>query len=251
MRIISVLNLKGGVGKTSTAVNLGAALARTGASVLLMDTDSAASATLHLGQLIDSQGMESVFIHGAKVADASTVETSTLGLHLIPASPGLADVDIMLAPRTGREFTLRKALAGALPYDWIIIDTPPGPGLVAVNALVASAWWLCPAVPAYLALAGVVDCLEFAREVHDGIGTCAQFSGVLLSQVDRRKRGHVEYVADARRERGFKCFKTMIPTCAPVEVAPAHGQTIFQRAPSSTAAQAFKQLALEVKRRTK
>jgi len=246
--IIALISRKGGVGKTTTAVNLSAALARSGKRVLLVDLDSQASASLSLGVDRGALAPSVADVLAGGVAVTQTVrETATDGLHLITASVDLVHADADLARSRGREGRLRAALgpiAGA--YDFIFLDCPPSLSLLPVNAVVASDAFLAPVVPQFLAASGITNLLAAAQRVAWDAGVRTRPLGVLLTMVDYRTRATRETIDMIRGELGTLVFAIEIRVNTRLAEAPRAGQTIFQFDPSATGAAAYQLLAEEL-----
>jgi len=242
--IIAILNNKGGVGKTTTAVNLAAALATPRRRVLLLDLDSQASASLWCGVTRDHLEPSSAdcLLHDYPVSKAIRV-TRTRNLDLVTGSLQLASTDLVLYGVPGRERVLRKVLDGVRPrYDIIVLDCPPGLSLIGVNALMAADAFLVPVTPQHLdiqALAGLLATVEHAR---DRLGLEARLLGILLLMMRRAATAETQRV---RTLYGDSAFRTEIPNSRALAEAPAAAQTIFQFAPDSPAADAFTRLAVE------
>ncbi|HEV3076452.1 MAG TPA: AAA family ATPase [Thermoanaerobaculia bacterium] len=246
--IIALISRKGGVGKTTTAVNLSAALARSGKRVLLVDLDSQASASLSLGVDRGALAPSVADVLAGAVAVAQTVrETATHGLHLITASVDLVHADADLARSRGREGRLRAALAPiAGAYDFIFLDCPPSLSLLPVNAVVASDAFLAPVVPQFLAASGITNLLAAAQRVAWDAGVRTRPLGVLLTMVDYRTRATRETIDLIRGELGTLVFAIEIRVNTRLAEAPRAGQTIFQFDPSATGAAAYQLLAEEL-----
>jgi chromosome partitioning protein len=246
--IIALISRKGGVGKTTTAVNLSAALARSGKRVLLVDLDSQASASLSLGVDRGALAPSVADVLAGGVAVTQTVrETATDGLHLITASVDLVHADADLARSRGREGRLRAALAPiAGAYDFIFLDCPPSLSLLPVNAVVASDAFLAPVVPQFLAASGITNLLAAAQRVAWDAGVRTRPLGVLLTMVDYRTRATRETIDLIRGELGTLVFAIEIRVNTRLAEAPRAGQTIFQFDPSATGAAAYQLLAEEL-----
>ena len=245
--IIALISRKGGVGKTTTAVNLSAALARSGKRVLLIDLDSQASASLSLGvdRAALAPSVADVLAGGVKVEHAVR-ETAIAGLHLVTASVDLMHADADLARSRGREGRLRAALAPiAGAYDFVFLDCPPSLSLLPVNAVVASDAFLAPVVPQFLAASGITNLLAAAQRVAWDAGVRSRALGVLLTMVDYRTRATRETIDLIRGELGSLVFAIEIRVNTRLAEAPRAGQTIFQFDPSATGAAAYQLLADE------
>ncbi len=248
-RIIAVVNQKGGVGKTTTAVNLGAYLARAGHRVLLIDLDPQANATSGLG--IDHQaltkGVYEVLVSPTAMADV-IVETPIENYHLAPATLSLAGATVELVPLERREYLLKDNLAELeTRYDYIIIDSPPSLGLLTINGLVAAREVLVPVQSEYYSLEGLGQLLETIDLVKQNLHPDLKMLGVVLTMYDPRFR-----LSSAVLEELYKyfpaeqIFRSVIPRNVRLAEAPSYGQTIFHYDPKSPGAKAYKKLAHEI-----
>ncbi len=249
--ILSVINNKGGTAKTTTAVNLSAALALRGRRTLLIDLDAQASASLSLG--IDRAGFKpsaaDVILAGRGIVGVIR-KTADDGLDLVTGSADLADADLQLVRLPGREHRLKDALAPIRAgYDFIVLDCPPSLGLLAVNSLVAADAFIVPSPPEYLALEGLVGLLEAVQRIHEGIGTASKLAGILLTKVDHRRKVTAEIVQVIRDHYRDQVFRTEIGVDVRLVEAPSFGKTIFQYDRGSAGAEAYRQLADEIIRR--
>jgi chromosome partitioning protein len=257
--VIGVVNQKGGVGKTTTTANLGAALARKGRRVLLIDIDAQANLTTHMGITTaeaDEEGMinEAVFpeftsydvLKGTKGIKDVRIERSER-LDVVPSSLLLSAADLELGGVVGRELILKRALVAVRDeYDVIVIDCPPALGLLSLNALAAVERVVIPVQSEYLALHGVRQLLDTIDQVRSIYNPSLIVGGVLICLHDSRKR-LARAVADTIRAYfGNLVFGTVIRTNVSLAEAPASGQTIFEYAPKSTGADDYSALAEEV-----
>jgi len=246
--IVAVANQKGGVGKTTTAVNLAAALAAGGRSVLLVDLDPQGNASTALGisRRERIEGTYSLLSGHASVA--SVVQpTATSGLDLIPAEPDLAGSEVELVQLPGREFRLKTKLAASAPqYGFVLIDCPPGLGLLTLNALVAADAVLIPLQCEFFALEGLSHLLRTITMVRRSLNPALAIQGILLTMHDRRNNLSELVAADARGFFGGQVFDTVIPRNIRVSEAPSHGQPVIQYDIRSAGAQAYLRLAEEM-----
>ncbi len=247
--IYAFANQKGGVGKTTTAVNLGAYLADAGCRVLLLDADPQANASSSLG--IEPASVR-VSIYDALIRRRSLVEiampTIHPGLYLVPSAPALAGAEVEMVSVLAREYLLRRALesiAGA--YDHVLIDCPPSLGLLTINALTsASDGVIVPIQCEYLALEGLGRLWHTIQLVRENLNPQLFISGMVLTMFDPRTNLSAQVVNEVRSHFPEQAFRTVIPRSVRLGEAPSYGQTILAYAPQSPGALAYKALAQEL-----
>jgi chromosome partitioning protein len=250
--ITALVSRKGGVGKTTTAVNLGAALAGMGKRVLLVDLDPQSSASLALGVPREQLAPSSAdVLLGGMPAWEAVRPTSTAGLSLMTASTDLQRADAELAVFSRKEGRLRQALAPlAEKYDHVLLDCPSSLSLLPVNALVASNAFIVPASPQYLAVTGVTNLIAAADRLSWTAGARTLPLGILLTMVDYRTKLQRRTVDRIRAEHGPLVFAIEVRINTRLAEAPEAGQTIFQYDPAATGAEAYRLLADEYLLRT-
>jgi len=249
MRSYALVNQKGGVGKTTTAINLGAFLALAGQRVLIVDNDPQANATSSLG--IDSStvaaGLYEALIKGRSANDC-LLHNTRLKLWLLPSSPALAGAQIELVEIPQRESLLRRTLADVQDrFDYILIDCPPSLGLLTVNGfLAASSGVLIPVQCEYLALEGLSQLIGTIQRVRSGLFPGLAVRGLLLTMFDARTNLSREVEADIRGHFGDQVFRTVIPRSVRLAEAPSHGLPISAYDPGSTGGRGYLALAQEL-----
>jgi chromosome partitioning protein len=245
---IPIINNKGGVGKTTTTVNLAAGLGRTGRRVLVVDIDSQGSASFALGiERDDLEPSTAAVLFGEKRPSEVVRPTATTNVDVLTGSLRLADTDTKLSATDGREKRLAKALAGVKKqYDTILIDCAPSTSLLTINALVAADAFIIPVAPSYLSLEGVVSLGEVVKNVRMNLGEAAPVLGVLLTMVQRDDEQTRAIINEVRSHYGGKVFDTEIRTDPAIEKAPTLGQSVFEYAPESQGAREYQALVDEV-----
>ena len=248
-RIYTIVNQKGGVGKTTTAINLGAYLGYYGQRVLLVDTDPQGNATSSLG--VDKStvrnGTYEVIIRSVPVGP-QVLHNPRLKLSLLPATQSLAGAEVELVEIQRREYKLREALRSVTDrYDYILVDCPPSLGLLTVNGLVAANdGILIPVQCEYLALEGLGQLTQTINRVRSGLFPELEVRGVVLTMYDGRTRLATDVVAEVRKYFPDQVFESVIPRSIRLAEAPSYGIPISIYAPESSAAKAYAALAREL-----
>lgn len=247
--IIAVLNQKGGVGKTTTTINVAAALAKSGKSVLVVDLDPQANATSGLG--IDKNSLQfsiyNVLTDSVPAADV-TVHTHIDGLSVLPATTSLAAAEQELVSVLSRETVLKQAM-GTLVYDYILIDCPPSLGLLSINALVAADSVLIPVQTEFYALEGLGLLMQTIQRVQAGLNQNLRLKGVVMTMVDARNALSGQVIAEVKKHFGEHVFQTFVPRNVRLAESPSYGKTIFEHDKWSKGARAYKALAKEMSTR--
>ncbi len=247
-RIYTLVNQKGGVGKTTTAINLGAYLAQFGQQVLIVDLDPQANATSCLG--VDKNtvrgGTYEALLNGS--AAPYILLNEKLRLSLLPSSPALAGAEVELVNEMGRESRLKKALQPLVErYDYILVDCPPSLGLLTVNGLVAARdGVLVPVQCEYLALEGLGQLTQTIQRVRSALFPNLKVRGVILTMFDPRTNLATDVVSEVNRHFPNQVFKAIVPRSVRLAEAPSYGLPISAYAPSSIGAQAYEALAREL-----
>lgn len=247
-KIIAITNQKGGVGKTTTSVNLGAGLAALGKRVLLVDIDPQGNTTSGVGinKADVANCIYDVLINEVPPKEA-ILETRSENLHLIPATIQLAGAEIELVSTISRELRLKKALSQVKPdYDYILIDCPPSLGILTINSLTASDSVIIPIQCEYYALEGLSQLLNTVRLVQKNLNPLLRIEGVLLTMLDARTNLGIQVIEEVKKYFQEKVYSTIIPRNVRLSEAPSHGQTIITYDPRSKGAEVYLELAKEV-----
>ncbi|UYX52160.1 sporulation initiation inhibitor protein Soj [Bacillus thuringiensis] len=247
-KIIAIANQKGGVGKTTTSVNLGAGLAQVGKKVLLVDIDAQGNATTGVGiekseldQCIYNVLVEDVDVQGA------IRKTATENLDVLPATIQLAGAEIELVPTISREVRLQRALQPIRDeYEYIIIDCPPSLGLLTINALTAADSVIIPVQCEYYALEGLSQLLNTVRLVQKHLNKNLAIQGVLLTMLDARTNLGIQVIDEVKKYFRDKVYRSIIPRNVRLSEAPSHGKPIMQYDAKSRGAEVYLDLAEEV-----
>ena len=248
-RVHTLVNQKGGVGKTTTAINLGAYLARFGQRVLIVDADPQANATSSLG--IDKhtvKGGTYEALLGGSPATALVLQNPRLKLAILPSSPSLAGAEVELVNELGRESKLKQALAPLVDrYDYILIDCPPSLGLLTINGLMAANdGVLIPVQCEYLALEGLGELTHTIQRVRSALFPGLKVRGVILTMFDGRTHLSEDVVAEVHKYFPEQVFEAVIPRSVRLAEAPSYGLPVSDYAPGSNAARSYELLAREL-----
>jgi chromosome partitioning protein len=248
-RIIAIANQKGGVAKTTTAVNLAAALALAGHATLLVDMDPQSNATLALLGAVEPEATTYDLIVNEESLAAVTLPTGTLGLSIVPSDILLSAADLHLAQALGREKRLKRRLQDP-PYDYVIIDTPPSLGILTVNSLTAANEIIIPVSMSFFALKGIQLFLDTVEQVRTNLDhPSLRLTGVVCTFYDPRTNVSKDTVRIVQEYFGPLVFRTQVPVNVALEVAHSAGKTVFEYDPASSGAKAYAALTEEVIRR--
>ena len=247
-KAIAIFNQKGGVGKTTTNINLAACLANKGKKVLLLDIDPQGNTTSGLGS--DKRNMEystyDLLIEKDFNTPKAIIKTGTEGLDLIPASVSLSGAEVELVNVKGREKRLKKAMDKVKKkYDYIFIDCPPSLGLLTVNSLTAVDSVLIPIQCEFYALEGVAQLMNTIEIVKKNLNSKLEIEGVILSMFDGRTNLSIQVVEEVKKYFGRKVYTTVIPRNVRLAEAPSYGLPIVEYDPRSTGAEAYREFAEE------
>jgi chromosome partitioning protein len=248
-RVYTLVNQKGGVGKTTSAINLGAYMAQLGQRVLIVDADPQANATSSLG--VDKHSVKGgtyEVLLGGSPAIALVLQNPRLKLAILPSSPALSGAEVELVNELGRESKLKNALAALVErYDYILIDCPPSLGLLTVNGLMAAKdGVLIPVQCEYLALEGLGELTHTLQRVRSALFPSLEVRGVILTMFDGRTHLSQDVVAEVRKYFPEKVFDTVIPRSVRLAEAPSYGLPISTYAPGSNAARSYELLTREL-----
>src|SRR6266480_5022091 len=253
MKIVAIANQKGGVGKTTTAVNLGAALAQLGHRILLVDLDPQANATSSFGL----QGVEQISLYEALLGEANITEkifpTQRDALFIVPAHLDLAGAEVEIARMPNHLTRLAetlKPLQADETFDFVLFDCPPSLGILMSNALAAADELLTPIQCEYFALEGLVKIVRLVEQVRDsGANGRLEIGGIVMTMFDSRTRLSAQVVAEVREHFGERVYETVIPRSIRLSEAPSFGKSILEYDPNGAGANAYRALAREFLKR--
>lgn len=247
-KILAITNQKGGVGKTTTAINLAAALAANDLHVMVIDSDPQGNATTGLGGTKDPSrpSLYQILLGGAEVAEA-VVRTGFEGLDLVPGDKNLVGANLELVDTPRREFRLQeKVNAARAEYDFILIDCPPALDLLTLNALIAADSVLIPIQCEFFALEGISELMDTIQRIRDSFGHALEIEGILLTMFDDRTNLTRQVSTDLRDFFREQVFQTVIPRSIRLAEAPSHGQTILAYDVRSRGSESYIRLAKEI-----
>ncbi len=251
-RVLAMANQKGGVGKTTTCINLGAAMAAIGAKVLILDMDPQGNASTGLGVPASARERTTydVIMEGMPLEEAS-LKTLVPGLTLVPSDPDLAGVELELAGRAGKAFRLREAVARAdnATFDYVLIDCPPSLNILTLNSLAASDGVLVPLQCEFFALEGLTQLLRTIDQVKGSLNPKLRLQGVALTMFDRRNGLAVQVARDVRAHLGEAVYESVIPRNVRLSEAPSFGKPAIIYDLKCAGSRAYLSLAAEVLRR--
>lgn len=247
MKKIIILNQKGGVGKTTTAVNLSSSLAMLGNKVLLIDIDPQGNSTSSFGinKRKTSPNIYDVFLQKEDIKDI-ILKTEIENLFLAPSNISLAGVTIELINLSNRERRLKDAISTLTGYDYIFIDPPPSLGILALNGLVACDSIIIPIMASYYALEGLVELLEMIKRVKRSLNSSLFIEGVLITMFEKRTRLSYEVLKEVKRHFEEKVYKTIIPNNVRIAEAPSYGKPVILYDKTSRGALSYLELAKEI-----
>lgn len=244
-QIIAILNQKGGVGKTTSTINISAYLAKMGRSVLIVDLDPQGNATSGLGVMANSVVTTYDVLINNQLLSGAIINTDNSDISIVPANSELAGAEIELVNQVDREQKLKNALARA-DYDYILIDCPPSLGLLSINALTAADSVLIPVQAEYYALEGLTQLLGTIQRVRDGLNPNLSLLGVAVTMYDSRTSLSENVYKELKKHFGQKLFNTVIPRNVRLAEAPSYGKSILAHDKWSRGARAYKSLAKEI-----
>ncbi|MEY2530657.1 MAG: chromosome partitioning protein [Verrucomicrobiota bacterium] len=253
MKIIAIANQKGGVGKTTTAVNLGHAMAEKGQRILIVDLDPQGNATSALGmQELESESLYEALLGGESILD-KVLPTRIERLFLVPANLDLAGAEVEIARMDDHLTRLTKTLSilrDDRTFDFILLDCPPSLGILMTNALAAADELLTPIQCEYFALEGLVKIVRVIEQVRDsGSNDSLEIGGIIMTMFDSRTNLSGQVVADVRKHFGEKVYRTVVPRTVRLSEAPSFGKSILEYDSSGVGAYAYRALAREFLRR--
>lgn len=250
MKVISVFNQKGGVGKTTTVVNLAASLGTKNKKVLIVDLDPQGNSTSGLG--VDKTSLEnSIYDILLEDGAVSPIDTSAKNVKILPSTSDLSGFEIEAVNKKNREHILKDKLSSLEGFDFVLIDCPPSLGLLSINSLVASDSVLIPIQTEFYALEGVSQLVKTIDLIKNSLNSEIEIEGVLISMFDGRNNLSLDVVEEVKAYFKEKVFKTVIPRNIRLAEAPSHGLSVIDYEKSSKGAKAYMRLANEIIRKNK